>query len=277
MIGNANMYLIKDYLPPILTRSLRALKNNQKIYASFAQAKKACSSEGFEGQALVDMVFFKTQQYREALKQKTISNLSISESFLIATIAKMNQSHIRVLDLGGAFGAHYFFIRNCFPHINFDWVIIETSAIAKRGAELNEKNLSFIAFENIDKAQLSDFDLILTSATLQHVPSPTETLEFLLSLNAPWLVFLRFSFCLEAEHFWVIHKAWYSDSGPGPKPEGMKDGLSEFPFALVSKSIFEKKIHARYKEIFCISDNSGLLEILGKECAGFNRLYQIQN
>ncbi|MCS5707704.1 methyltransferase, TIGR04325 family [Candidatus Berkiella cookevillensis] len=271
------MYLIKDYLPPVLTRSLRALKNHRKIYSSFAQAKAACNSEGFEGQALVDMVFFKTQQYREVLKQKTISSLSIPESFLVATIAKMNQSHIRVLDLGGAFGAHYFFIRNFFPHISFDWVIIETSAIAKRGSELNDKNLSFIAFENIDKTQLGSFDLVLTSATLQHVPDPTETLEFLLSLNAPWLVFLRSSFCLDAEHFWVIHKSLYSDSGPGPKPEGMKDGLSEFPFALVSKQIFEKKMQVRYKEIFCISDNSGLLEILGKECIGFNRLYQLQN
>lgn len=271
------MYLIKDYLPPVLTRSLRALKNNRKIYSSFVQAKRACNSEGFEGQALVDMVFFKTQKYRETLKKDMISNLSISESFLVATIAKMNQSHIRVLDLGGAFGAHYFFIKNFFPHITFDWVIIETSAIAKKGHELNEKNLTFVDFENMNKDQFKNFDLILTSATLQHVPNPTDTIEFLLSLNAPWLVFLRASFCADPDHFWVIHKSWYSDSGPGPKPEGMKDGLSEFPFALISKQIFEKKLQAYYKEVFCIADNSGLLEIQGKNCIGFNRLYQLQS
>lgn len=267
------MYLIKDYLPPVVTKSIRAIKNKRKIYRTFHDALKDCKTKGYDSNALAEMIFAKTKNYRDSFKTQTSKNLSTSESFLAASIAKINQSKIKVLDFGGALGTHYFFIRNFFPDIEFDWSIIEMPALVQKGQLLEEPKLKFYEFEHFNTQDKQSFDLVLTSGAIQHVPQPDETIQFLLSVHAKWLIFLRGGFSYDPNHFWVIHKTWYRDNGPGAKPKGMKDGLVDFPFAIVSKSKFEQQLNKEYLEKASMVDNTGLLEIAEKQCVGLNRLY----
>lgn len=269
------MYLLKDYLPPIVTRSIRQLKNKRVIYPSFEAAQKDCKTQGYDSEALAEMVYVKTRNYREALRhQQTVQSLSVSEAFLAASIAKMRLSRIRVLDFGGALGTHYLFAKQFFPEILFDWTIIEMPAMVKRGKMLDEPNLHFETFEQSNWVESQYFDLVLSSATLQHVPNPTQSLQFLLARQAPWMLFLRCGLTLEPQHFWVIHQAMHKDNGPGEKPADLVDGLADFPFALLSKAEFDAQLEGKYLQIMQMTDPSGLLEIQEKQCLGLNRLYR---
>lgn len=267
------MQFLKDYLPPVVTRNLQNLKNRKNVYSSFQETVNNCKTDGYASDRIADIVYEKTIFYRDNLNQNQIKTLSAREIFLIASIAKMNIQRIKVLDFGGALGAHYFFAKHFFPDITFEWVIIEMPTMVNKGLSLDEPNLYFKTFEQIKEEKQSDFDLVLTSATLQHLPEPIEGLKFLIDIQAPWLLFLRCGFALDSNQFWVIHRARYADNGPGTKVIEYGDEMVDFPFALISKTEFENVISQKYEEIMNINDNTSVLDVQGSETVGMNRFY----
>lgn len=267
---------MKDYLPPIIARQLSAIKNRRRFYSNFEQALKDCKTKGYDSEQLAAMVYQKTKNHIVTLQQHLPITITPIDGFLATAIAKINQKSLRVLDIGGALGTHYFVVKHLLPQITLDWTIIEMPAMVEKGRQLNQAGLQFHTQDSFSKcpAEQKAFDLVFSSATLQHVPEPNQTLDFMLSFQAPWLLFLRCGFTLEPENFWIIHKAWFTDNGPGKKPEGVADEIADFPFALLAKSQFESQINLRYQEVMSTNEPSGVIPLLEKQCIGMNRLYK---
>jgi len=55
-----------------------------------------------------------------------------------------------------------------------------------------------------------------------------------------------------------------SDNGPGPLPEGLKDGPAKYPVTFVEKSIFESRIRAKYRLLLFFEEEDTLSRVGGR-------------
>jgi putative methyltransferase (TIGR04325 family) len=83
---------------------------------------------------------------------------------------------IRVLDIGGSFGEHFFHLQNLMPEYSFEWTVLETEGHCSIIPEFltSTQGLRFIS-----KPPIGDqlFDLALLSSVIQYVDTPYELLS----------------------------------------------------------------------------------------------------
>ena len=86
---------------------------------------------------------------------------------------------IRVLDIGGSFGEHFFHLQKLMPEYNFEWTVLETEGHCSIIPEFltSIKGLRFIS-----EPPKSDqhFDIALLSSVIQYVNAPYELLTMAL-------------------------------------------------------------------------------------------------
>jgi putative methyltransferase (TIGR04325 family) len=110
---------------------------------------------------------------------------------------------IRVLDVGGA-GADYFYqFQEFAPHINFDWTVLETPALAEAMSNEFGRNLTNLRW--IDSIEHTDeiYDVVLCSGVLQCVEKPFELLESLVK-KSKFLIINRIPLVESPEHFFAV-------------------------------------------------------------------------
>jgi putative methyltransferase (TIGR04325 family) len=163
---------------------------------------------------------------------------------------------LRVIDFGGACGAHYF-IANHFlkGSVKIKWHVVETYDMVQKGKLLEDGQLMF--FEDIKEA-IADYhgvDLLLSSSALQYVPNPLKTMDEISKCAAEYIFLTRLPLL---EHnigqIITIQTSNYSANGPGPLPNGMKDGLVRYPITLLEKGLLESKIKERYEELILFEE-----------------------
>jgi putative methyltransferase (TIGR04325 family) len=170
---------------------------------------------------------------------------------LALQIASKRKKKLRVIDFGGACGAHYFgakaFFRNS---VEFEWTVVETRAMAGKGRALEDDELRFSDSLSEATQSLQEIDLVYSSGALQYVPSPLETLNNLLDYNAEYLFLNRLALIDDVDELssiTTIQTSRLSENGPGPLPEGMKDGAAKYPITFVNKRILETRLRERYR------------------------------
>ena len=114
-----------------------------------------------------------------------------------------NGEPIRVLDVGGA-GADYFYqFQEFAPHINFDWTVLETPALAEAMSNEFGRNLTDLRW--LDSIEHTDeiYDVVLCSGVLQCVEKPFELLEPL-AKKSKFLIINRIPLVESPEHFFAV-------------------------------------------------------------------------
>lgn len=265
--------LISDWVPPIAKKAIRKIKPAYKAYSSLEAAEASLpSASQYNHDVITDIVLAKTQRYQKELQLRMPPTLEGSQLFLIAALGVLPQKRLKVLDLGGAFGAHYFLAKRYFPQTDFEWTVLEVPKVVQKGQVLENEELRFLDLKGELSQKIGDFDLVFTSATLQHMPDPELALNFLLMQNAPNLLLLRLGLNAQSTHLWVHDRARYQDCGPGPAITSLPDGVVSLPFCLLSASRFESSLKDYELKLEAI-DHSGV-KWLNKGITGFNRLYQ---
>jgi len=104
----------------------------------------------------------------------------IASAFLEG-VASRNKNTIRVLDVGGGLGQYFFLLEKLAPSIQFEWVILETTALCELAKSVAppEKNIKWIS--SLDDAQ-GIFDIALLSSVIQYLESPFELLDDLIKV-----------------------------------------------------------------------------------------------
>src|SRR5213593_2108868 len=145
-------------------------------YATYGDALRQCTERGYENDDIVRVVLEKTRRLRDELQQRSLRGVTLStpsEISLGTLVLTIRAPGLRVLDFGGACGAHYFLARAMLPvSRRLRWVVVETPAMAKAATVLANDELSFSSSVTDAAAHLKPVDLLHTSGTLQCVDTP---------------------------------------------------------------------------------------------------------
>jgi putative methyltransferase (TIGR04325 family) len=112
---------------------------------------------------------------------------------------------IRVLDVGGG-GADYFNqFQEFAPHINFDWTVLETPALAEAMSNEFGRNLTNLRWVSSIENTNETYDVILCSSVFQYVEKPFELLATLVKKSG-FLIVNRISLVDSSEHFVAVQR-----------------------------------------------------------------------
>lgn len=269
---------VKDFIPPIIYRKLESLKkdNTLKTFKSYQEALQSCPNDAYEEQELIEVIFKKTQRYIQKI-QSDITPIAETASYSLAALLNpiiTNQAkYIRVLDFGGACGAHYFQLRNLIDKsLKINWVVVETPTMVSFAKALETEELSFCTNFADALKKLGTIDLLHTSGTLQCVDDPQKYLAEILNCNAKWVLFNRLGLNKIDRDAITIHSSKLSWNGVGELPPGHTDRWVRYPFTFMPEKVFLEKIQTQYQLVAQTLDTSGMYPIKGEDIVGYGLL-----
>jgi putative methyltransferase (TIGR04325 family) len=176
-----------------------------------------------------------------------------ADGILLAAAALAGcRSPIKVVDVGGAAGAHYLAVRRLLPSsISLEWIIVETTAMVDVAHRLYSDSGHEIQFEtSLDEAlsRLSGRpDLLLASGVLMCLPSPMDALSSFIDSGAEAIVLTRTGLSPDEQTRIIIQESRLAQNGPGELPEGVDDALVRYPNTFVPQAAFEAALQSKYE------------------------------
>lgn len=262
-----------------LTKLIKGSKKANKIkeYEDYSTALECCTNDAYQNTELCNMIADKTEIYIQTLKKKP-HNLNAANVFLMAAINQYlidsGKKELRILDFGGACGAHYFEMKRFIPeHISLKWYVVETgqmvkSAIAKG---LNNEELQFIS--SIEEIK-STIDFVHSSSALQYVPDPYAFTNMLIQIGADRIFFNRMMFNESDRDFVTVQNSPLSSNGPGKLPEGYTDKIISYPHTTISLQKFNAMFETNnYMMDWIFDEPSGSYKIKNEKIIGKGLLY----
>lgn len=161
-------------------------------YSSYEEALEQCT--GYENPAIVEKITHST----ETLIRSPKPDLDSRSQQLLASFAHIQaalpKSEYRVLDFGGALGAHYHtFKAHLPPTLRFKWFVFETPPMSVAGKKhFANEELDFITKSELEQyiAQ-GNFDFIIASSFIQHTEEPEAYWDIIKRFNAPYVLMNR--------------------------------------------------------------------------------------
>ena len=246
-----------------------------KAFVSYGEAKEACSTTSpYQDTDLVDVVFAKTVRYIKILSHdKSVSKNELNFLFFLTQL--FTKDAISVIDVGGACGAHYFFLRKMLPDaVHLTWRVVETPAMAKKASHLARDELSFHT-DIKEAAHGRMVDAVLVSGVLQYLPDPYDFLKKILGVKPGYISIHRTPFFEGDQEAVYIQKSRLAHNGIGPLPEGFSDRLVEYPETTMSLNKFRSILDRNY-EVFAEWDQYHDHSIPGRERLVFSSCYRLK-
>ena len=197
------------FLPPKIKVWVRALLSRFTGFRKVESWESAVrKSSGYESVNVVEPIVAAARQLQSNSQTTFVSNpryqqIAAGMLFSISQERFSNGEPIRVLDVGGA-GADYFYqFQEFAPHINFDWTVLETPALAEAMSNEFGRNLTNLRW--LDSIEHTDaiYDVVLCSGVLQCVEKPFELLESLVK-KSKFLIINRIPLVESPEHFFAV-------------------------------------------------------------------------
>ena len=189
--------IAREWLPPKIVELVKMSVIHSKCrgfsgqYESFQKALEHCG--GYEDKSIIErsIALAKEKTYVDTWIRGQTINLFAALSLVL--LNKPISRNLRVLDFGGGLGDHYYdFLRFIPNQIELCWDICETPAMVKAGKKFFGKEISYEDdLHKIDERK--EFDLILTSGTLQYVDNPEEYFNKLSLLKSDYIIIDRIS------------------------------------------------------------------------------------
>ena len=171
MVKNLKV-LIRGLLAPVIGFSLAKDWKTAKLKTS-----------GYEGDATLDSLASRIESLETPEKLPHDERLvEIAKAFRDSTKQNKDSQTIRVLDIGGSFGEHFFHLRKLIPEHSFDWTVLETEGHCSIIPEFltSIKGLRFISEP---PASDQHFDIALLSGVIQYVDAPYDLLTMALQIS----------------------------------------------------------------------------------------------
>jgi putative methyltransferase (TIGR04325 family) len=246
-----------------------------KLYKSYQDALKDCSSKGYENDAIIELIVQKRRriaepQYTDLLKQMPLGMILLANTILKAA-NELGVQTIRVIDFGGADGGHYLQIRRFLKsNIALQWVVVETPAMVAAMKEFETPELKFM--DNFEQAleTLGGIDVFHTSGTLQSVPEPYTFLEKFCNTKTPFMVFNRQSLALGEKELVSVQLSLLSWHGYSSIKVNSPDFVVKYPHTSIRKSRFEEIVSKYYDIVTQFDENSGAYKIGNHKVLGIS-------
>ena len=223
-------------------------------FPDFVSALAACGS-GYESSDLAEVVVEKTRR----LVDRHPAEVPPSGILLAAAALAGRGSSLRIVDVGGAAGAHYLAVRRILPRsIRLDWLVVETAAMVAAVAQLDHGNeVNFVTDLNAALGAWSNPpDLVLASGVLMCLPDPLAALEQIADSRAEALVFTRTGLSPDSRTRIIIQESRLQSNGPGPLPAGFTDRIVRYPNTFIPRDEFERLVGRTHEIRFAAIEQS---------------------
>jgi putative methyltransferase (TIGR04325 family) len=257
---------LKQLVPPIVAHAMWHLLWTPKVYASYHDAAIACADNGYERAELLDIVYEKTRRYRDRLlTEKPVKVEPASVRTHLALNLALKGSSLSVIDFGGACGVHYFTVKSLLDdRAQLLWCVVETAAMVKRARELENSELKFVDSLPAAISFVGMPDLLFSSAALQYLPNPHETVEQLTMCGARNIFLTSLGLTSAASDIVCVQKSPFAANGPGPLPADMRDGVAKYPVTFARKDRVEEVLSRRYDLRARFEEDRGAYELAGE-------------
>jgi putative methyltransferase (TIGR04325 family) len=234
---------LRQIIPPALLNIGRRVLRPPQVFATYTEAATACS-QGYDSARVAEIVVAKTKRLRDTGNAEiTARTLTIVGAALLAA---RDKPMLKVLDFGGAAGAHYFAVRRLID-CPMRWLVVETEAMTTAALRvMKTPDLDFSSNVASARAALGGPpDLVISSGTLQYVPDPIATLRELLAIGSPVMCLTRTETGREPSI--TIQRSRLSENGPGPLPDGFEDGEISYPRSTLDGGEIEREMGNHYR------------------------------
>ena len=224
-------------------------KQAAKLFLSFTEAKDACFTTGYEDKGLIETIFEKTRITKDLMLDRNFPlSDSACQSLLAIFIAlRTGEKRLKVIDFGGACGAHYFQLRPFLPSdVQLDWTVVETPAMTEKAKAFEIGELRFVASLYEAKEKLQRVDLLHSSGALQYVPDPQATIQEFLECEPAYIFLNRLALSASGTII-TIQESLLSANGPGALPNGLRDRLCHYPVTYFPKQRLEEMLSQEYQ------------------------------
>ncbi|MBY4606174.1 methyltransferase, TIGR04325 family [Rhizobium sp. 9T] len=188
--------LARELIPPALLRVARQLRKVPQPeagprvgffgdYRTYDEALADCG-EGYQSDAILDITMRNTAKIRESDRADIHPHIAPFLSSFFLAAADIGHT-IKVIDYGGAMGAHYFHVRRLLPKkYRLQWLVVDLPRTASLATEaFGNEELSFA--DRLDEE--ASADVVVASCVFQVLSRPYETIERLLSVDASHFIF----------------------------------------------------------------------------------------
>lgn len=223
-----------------------------QTFDSFEAAAAQCGA-GYDDAELAEVVFRKTLRLQATLGEPGPNTLDPADcrlAYVLQRVAAACGHDLRVLDFGGACGAHYFQAARELDGQIARWHVVETPVMAARTQPLADDRLRF--FDTLDSAtaELGQADLLFSSGAIQYTPDYYATLDALLKCDAAMLYLARLPLLdspADSPPVVLAVAGRLADHGPGPLPDGFADRTVRCPTTFASRAAIEQRLATRHE------------------------------
>ncbi len=169
---------------------------------------------GYENDVLVRHVVERTTEFKD-----NVCDLATTSSLIvgISLIPLRKLDMLRVLDFGGASGAHFFQVSHLAPSTSLDWRVVETARMSDMSRErFSEFSSNLKFYDSLSKASENftlDFDVVIAASSLGYTDNPIENLKMLLSLR-PRVIFVNRQVLTEDAQVTLNQRSYLDANGP---------------------------------------------------------------
>lgn len=260
------MVTVRDFIPPLVFSYGKALIRKQPekaiAYPSYEEALKACRTHGYSNEKIIDMVEMKTRVGREAIQAETaiLADFQVTRALLVLSTVlkdkrKTENQPIKVVDIGGACGMHYFTVQKFF-HSPIEWIVVETPAMVSRATKSFANNgIRFVTDLNEAKKECGKIDLVFSSSCLQYMPDPLDALKAIIDCGIDYIYLSRIPISRDTDGAVFIQRSRLSDNGPGKAPIGLADEEVEYPITILPLEKIESILGTRYEVLIRFNES----------------------
>jgi putative methyltransferase (TIGR04325 family) len=243
-----------------------------RLFPDFQSAQAACG-QGYQAADIADVIAYKAALPFE--RTNFVPEQALNSIVAVAMAgSEIAQRPLRVLDLGGGCGFHYFMVQQAL-NVPLRWAVVETPVMADRAAKVaNGRFETFTEIEDAAKA-LGQADLIHASSSIQYVPNPVATLRQLAALRAPLLIIARLPLWHRAQTI-GLQTSTLAGNGIGPMPPNIADRQVEYPVTFAN---FGQVIAAlaAYDMAMVFASPSAQYVVQGQPVAGVTAIFRLKH
>jgi putative methyltransferase (TIGR04325 family) len=201
------------------------------------------SSDGYKNEKIINLVVQKNLAFRDAISLNHVDDQFFRVAAAIGLV-RTNKKAMRVLDFGGGAGHHQSIATLAYPHLEFDWIVVETPELVNVARQkILATGLSFVPSLELLKYE-KGFDLIHSNSAIQYTSDPLATLEALAHLDSSVIFLTRIPMSTSGEGINYNQVSKLSANGPGRPPLDFVDSRVSYPVTIPSRidveSVFEK-------------------------------------
>ncbi len=216
-----------------------------RLYPDWDSALLRCGS-GYGDSDIARIVAMKTQRL---IGNSPFEASPSSASLLSATSFLGRSGPFRVIDVGGAAGAHYFELQSVLPTpLRVQWVVVETASMAEaaRGLMLPADVQYSESLSQATQLMQEAPQVVLASGVLMYLPDPIVALEEIVASGAERLVFTRTGLSPDERTRIIVQESRLSENGSGALPGDLHDRSVRYPNTFVPRRTFENILRSRY-------------------------------